>query len=103
MILVIVSPFFVISTLQLPPKVMAQAPSEGAKVLIDDAIQDLKANDTEKAQVHLSILNQQLSTFINSTSIQTVKVLLYDANIGAGRRDANENSIGSGLSIWQLI
>jgi hypothetical protein len=29
---------------------MAQAsPSEGAKVLVDDAIQDLKSNDTSKA------------------------------------------------------
>jgi hypothetical protein len=58
MIFVIISSFPIVNTLQIPSKVMAQAPSEGAKVLIDDAIQDLKANDTKKAQVHLSILNQ---------------------------------------------
>jgi hypothetical protein len=34
MILVIISSFPVVSTLPLPPKVLAQMPSEGAKVLI---------------------------------------------------------------------
>ena len=38
----------IISTLQIPPKAMAQAPSEGPKVLIDNAVQALKVNDTEK-------------------------------------------------------
>jgi hypothetical protein len=45
LIIVIVSSFPV---LQLPPKVLAQTPSEGAKVLIDDTIQALKSNDTER-------------------------------------------------------
>ena len=62
MILVILSIFPV---LQLSPKVMAQAPSEGAKVLVDDVIQALKSKDTKKAQIHLNILNQQLPTFVN--------------------------------------
>jgi hypothetical protein len=39
MVLVIISSFPIVSTLQLPPKVMAQAASEGAKVLVDDVIQ----------------------------------------------------------------
>jgi hypothetical protein len=68
MILSIISSFPVVNTLQLPRKVMAQtSPSEGAKVLVDDVIQDLKSNDTQKAEVHLSILNQQLPTFVNSS------------------------------------
>ena len=61
-----------------PPKVMAQASSEAAKVLVDDTIEALKSNDTSKAQVRLNILNQQLPTFVNSSSIQSVKVLLDD-------------------------
>ena len=67
-VLVIIGSFPV---LQIPPKVMAQVPSEGAKVLIDDAIQALKANNTKKALVHLNILNQQLPTFVNSTSLES--------------------------------
>jgi CHRD domain len=78
-IAVIITSSPVVSTLQLPQKVIAQSPpSEGAKVLIDDAIQALKSNDTKKAQVHLSILNQQLPRFVNSSSHQSVKVLLDD-------------------------
>jgi hypothetical protein len=42
MILVIISSFPIVSILQLPPKTIAQAPSKGAKVLIDDAIQARK-------------------------------------------------------------
>jgi hypothetical protein len=47
-----------LNTLQLPPKVIAQSPSEAVKVLADDVIQSLKANDVKKANMHLSILNQ---------------------------------------------
>ncbi|MFL6433350.1 MAG: hypothetical protein ACJ71O_06420, partial [Nitrososphaeraceae archaeon] len=72
MILIVISSLQFISTLQLPPKAMAQTPAtEGAKVLLDDIIQDLKSNNTEKAQVHLSILDQQLPRFANSSSIQS--------------------------------
>lgn len=65
--------FPIISTLQIPPKVMAQAPppSEGAKVLVDDVIQDLKSNDTKKAQVHLSILNQELARVGNLSLLES--------------------------------
>jgi hypothetical protein len=47
-----------LNTLQLPPKVIAQSPSEAVKVLADDVIQSLKANNVKKANMHLSILNQ---------------------------------------------
>ena len=78
MILVIIS-FPVVSTLQLPPREMAQvAPSEAAKVLVDDTIQALKANDISKGQIHLNILNRQLPTFVNSILLESVKVLLDD-------------------------
>jgi hypothetical protein len=90
MILVIISLFPVISTLQLPPKVMAQAPSEGAKVLVDDVIQALKNNDTGKAQIHLNIFNQQLPTFVNSTSLESVKVLVDDVIQALKNNDVNK-------------
>ena len=57
LILVVIISFPVVSF--LPPKAMAQAPSEEAKVLVEDVVQALKTNDTEKAQAHLSILNEQ--------------------------------------------
>jgi LytS/YehU family sensor histidine kinase len=79
LILVIISSFPIVSTLRIPQGVMAQVSSEGAKVLVDDAIQALKANDTNNAHTHLSILNQQLPTFVNSSSISLVKLLLDDA------------------------
>jgi hypothetical protein len=70
-IFVIISSLPAIGTLHLPLKVMAQTSlSDGAKVLLDDLIQDLKSNDTTRAQVHLSILNQQLPTFVNSSSLK---------------------------------
>jgi hypothetical protein len=77
-ILVIVISLPAISTLQIPPKVMAQTPSEAARVLVDDVIHDLKSNDAKKAQVHLSILNKQLPTLVNSSSIQLVVRVLVD-------------------------
>jgi hypothetical protein len=46
MVLVLISSFHVVSTLQIPPKVMGQASSEAAKVLVDDTIEALKSNDT---------------------------------------------------------
>ena len=60
-----------------------------AKVLVDDIIQSLKANDTSKAQIHLNILNQQLPAFINSTSLESVKVLLDDVNSALKNNDVN--------------
>ena len=79
MVLVIIISLLVINTLQLPPKAMAQAASDGAKILTDDVIQDLKSNDTKKAQVHLNILNQQLTSLGNTGSIQSSKILINDA------------------------
>jgi hypothetical protein len=65
MVLVIISSFPVVSTLQISQKAIAQAsPSEGARVLVDDVIQALKSNDITKANVHLNILNQQLPTLL---------------------------------------
>jgi hypothetical protein len=49
--------------------------SESVKVLVDDVIRDLKSNDTKNTQLHLSILNQQLS-LENLTSLESVKVLM---------------------------
>jgi predicted rRNA methylase YqxC with S4 and FtsJ domains len=69
---------------QTPP------PSEGAKVLIDDAIQALKSNDTNKAQIHLNILKQQLPTFVDSTSLESLKVLLDDASSALKNNDVNK-------------
>ena len=49
---------------------MAQAiiPNEGAKVLVDDAIQALKNKDSNRALVHLNILNQQLRSVVGNVS-----------------------------------
>jgi hypothetical protein len=49
--LIIIGSFAV---LQLSPKVLAQAQSEGAKVLVDDVIQDLKSMMLCKALLHTS-------------------------------------------------
>lgn len=90
MILVIISSLPVISILQLPPKVMGQVtPSEGAKVLVDDIVEALKSNDINRAQIHLKILDQQLPTFVNSTSIQSVKVLLDDVTSALKNNNVN--------------
>ena len=81
---------------------MAQAVSEGANVLIDDVIQALKANDTSRAQMHLSILNQQLPTIANSTSIQPVKVLLDDVTLALKNNDSNNAMVHLNLIKQQL-
>jgi hypothetical protein len=75
-VLIIISPFSVISTLQLPPKVMAQTASpESVKVLVYDTIQALKSNDTGRAQIHLNLVKQQLTPKASSitTSSPSVK------------------------------
>jgi hypothetical protein len=60
MISIIISLFPLLSILQIPPKAMAQInSSEGAKVLVDDTTQALESNDTNRAKIHLNILNQQ--------------------------------------------
>ena len=63
---------------------------EAAKVLVDDAIQALKSNDTKKAQAHLSILNQQLPTLVNSSTIQSIRVLLDDSSSALNSGNVNK-------------
>lgn len=90
MISIIIISLPVVSILQFPPKVMAQTtPSEGSKVLVDDIIQDLKSNDTKKAQLHLNMLKQQLPTFVNSSSIESVKVLLNGVTLALKNNDVD--------------
>ena len=91
-ILVIISSLPVLGSLHLPLKAMAQtAPSEVAKVLVDDIIQALKSNDIDKANVHLSLLNQQLSSLGNSSSVQpVVKVLVDDTTSALKNGDINK-------------
>jgi hypothetical protein len=72
-LLIIIGSFLVFEP---PPKVMVQASSpqsEGAKLLVDDVIQDLKSNDTKKAQVHLDILTPN---FLHIHSCANSKLLL---------------------------
>jgi hypothetical protein len=109
MILVVISSLTVVSFLQLPPKAMAQTPpSEGAKVLVDDAVQALKSNDIGRAQIHLNILNQQLPTFVNLSSIQSVKALLDDVNSALKNKNVNSAlvlcycCIQIASSVWKI-
>jgi hypothetical protein len=102
-ILVILGSFPDVSTLQVPPKAIAEVPpSEGAKLLVDDLIRDLKNNDTSRAQIHLNILNQQLPTFVNSTSLQSVKVLLDDVSSALNSGDVNKALVHLNLIKHQL-
>jgi len=103
MIIIVISSFPVLSTLQIAQRARAQAPLEGAKVLVDDVIQDLKSNDSSKAQVHLNILNQQLPTFVNSSSLESVKVLLDDVTSALKNNDMNNAIIHLNLVKQQLI
>jgi hypothetical protein len=97
MILVIISSLPVVCILQLPQKVMARTtPSEGSKVLVDDIIQDLKSNDTQKAQLHLNLLNQQLPT------IQSVKVLLNGVTLALKNNDVDNALVHLNLVKQQL-
>jgi hypothetical protein len=92
MILVIISSFPIVNTLQVPPKAMP-----------DDVIQALKVNDTEKAQVHLSILNQQLPSFANPSSVQSVKVLLEDVTSALNSGDVNKAMVHLNLIKQQFV
>ena len=53
--------------------------SSGLKSLVEDAVQALQSNDTNKALERMNLADQQLSTAGNSTSIQEVKVFINDA------------------------
>ena len=75
---------------------------DAASLLVEDVIQDLKANDNKKAIVHLNILNQQLTTLGNSSSIQSVKVLTEDAINALKTNDNNSAIIHLNLAKQQL-
>lgn len=62
---------------------------ELAKGLVEDAIRDLKSNDIKKAQLHLSILNQQLPILDNPTSLESVKLLLEDVTLALKNSSIN--------------
>jgi hypothetical protein len=81
---------------------MSQTPSEAVGVLVDDVIQALKNNEIEKAQVHLSILNQQLPILVNSSSIQSVKVLLDDVSTALKNKNVNSALMHLSLIDQQL-
>jgi hypothetical protein len=69
MIVFIIIPLCV---LQLPPKVMAQASSEGAKVLLQDVIQDLKDKLQIASQNAVSTLTNAAGQFqLTSTTTTT--------------------------------
>jgi hypothetical protein len=79
------------TSLNVLTNVSAQAPSEAVKVLLDDAMQALRANDVKKANVYLSILNQQLQDLgSNSASYEPTKVLLDDATSALINGDNNK-------------
>jgi hypothetical protein len=63
----------------------------------------MKSNDTNRAQIHLNILNQQLPTFVNSSSIQSVKNLLEDVASDLKNNDMDNALIYLNLVKQQLI
>ena len=76
--------------------------SESAKLLVDDVIRDLKSNDTKKAQLHLSVLNQQLPSLENSTSLESVKMLIDDVTLALNNNNINNALIHLNLVKQQL-
>jgi Bacterial Ig domain len=108
-LLIICSLPIVNSSLDTLQKVTAQtntttstSSAEGAKVLVDDAMEALKNKDVNKAVVHLNMLNQQLSAIGNLSSIQSVKVLLDDATLALKNGDANKAVVHLNLINQQL-
>lgn len=87
-------------------KVEAQNPSnslsEGSKVLVDDAVQALKNRDISKALVHLNLLNQQLVSSENSSSVRSAKVLVDDANAALKNNDTRKALVHLNLIQQQL-
>jgi len=62
----------------------------------------LKNNDINKEVVHLTILNQQLSSLGNSSSAQPVKVILDDATLALKNGDHNKAVVHLNLAKQQL-
>jgi hypothetical protein len=70
--------------------VIAQTnPSNLTKVLVEDAVQALKSNDTDKALIRLNLAHQQLAELGNSNNSK----LLIDNAIGALRNADKANAI----------
>jgi hypothetical protein len=106
--LLIICSLPIVNSLDILQKVTAQTntttvPSmEGEKVLVDDAIQALKNNDSNKAVIHLNILNQQLSALGNSSLVQSAKVLVDDANEALKNGEVNKAVVHLNLIKQQL-
>jgi hypothetical protein len=62
-----------------------------AKVLLEDAIQSLQNNDTNRALIRLNLADQQISSSVaeNLSSAQIIKVLLEDAIQSLQNNDTN--------------
>jgi hypothetical protein len=70
--------------------VLAQTnPSNITKVLVEDAVQALKSNDTDKALIRLNLAHQQLAEHGNSNNSK----LLIDNAIGALRNADTANAL----------
>jgi asparagine N-glycosylation enzyme membrane subunit Stt3 len=70
--------------------VIAQTnPSNLTKVLVEDAVQALKSNDTDKALIRLNLAHQQLAELGNSNNSK----LLIDNAIGALRNADTANAL----------
>ena len=55
------------------------SPVKMAQILLEDSIDSLKRNDMKGALLHLNFSSQQLEAGVNSTAIQTVRILIDDA------------------------
>jgi len=85
------------SSLDVPQKATAQNSSDSSiqetKALIDDAIQALKNNDTNKARIHINILNQRVAVLMpntNTNAVVIVKILLSDATEATKNGDTSK-------------
>jgi parallel beta-helix repeat protein len=94
----------------IPQQTLAQdiPPSQITKILVGDAIQSLKNNDTQTALVHLNILNKELASMASggnqtsSTSLQQEKVLLNDAIMSLKNGDSQGALVHMNLITQQL-
>jgi hypothetical protein len=76
---------------------------EAAKILIDDAVDALKNNDTGKAIMHMNLANQQLGLAgSNSTLVETVKVFITDSIRALKENDNHSTMIHLKLASQQL-
>lgn len=95
---VLLVPFLQIIFLQ--QELTAQTNEVLAKVLIDDAIQNLNNNDTTSALTHSNLAMQQLTTSPNnvSSSIDSARVILTDAI-----ENLRKNDISAALKDLKLV